>query len=102
MIWAKSGRMHWTSYDIAGLMVDVHIAKGVAQLSVIHAETGEILRTSTFDHPIDAMTEAKRYVRAEEKYVTTRKDECEKAKSQSNTPNPEETCTIQEGNRLPC
>lgn len=96
MIWVHSGRKHWTSHDIAGLMLDVQIVQGTSVLRIIDAITGEITKTITFNHPMDAMLEAKRYLPIEAKYVAPRKDERQKAESSNYTPNPEETCTIQE------
>lgn len=101
MIWAHSGRMHWTCHDVVGLMIDVRITSGITHLAVIDANTGEITRTATFNHPLDAMKDAKQYV-VEVKHVETRQDERKTPKSESNSSGAEETCTISEGNRLPC
>ena len=58
MVWNHSGFKHWTSINIKGLMIDVRIVKNISYYSVIDDETGEVLRTEEFNHPLDAMAKA--------------------------------------------
>lgn len=59
MVWEHSGRMHWTSHDVVGLMLDIRIVKGSTIYQVINAETGEIIKTKEYGHPKEAMEDAK-------------------------------------------
>lgn len=66
MVWEHSGRMHWTSYDVAGLMLDIRVVKGTTVFQVINAETGEITNTTEYPHPKDAMEAGKEMLLANE------------------------------------
>ncbi len=71
MVWEHSGRMHWTSHDVDGLMLDIRIVKGTTVFQVIDAETGEITKTTEYSHPKDAMEVAKEMLRANQEIAKT-------------------------------
>jgi len=62
MIWTRSGRMHWTSMDAPGTMMDVRIVEGDVTLDIIDAESGEIIKTENHNHPLDAMASAEAHM----------------------------------------
>ena len=88
MVWAHSGRMHWTSEDVPGLLLDIRIVKGTTMFQVIDAETGEIIKTTEYSHPKDAMEVAKEILHASEQ------EERKAATSSSYSPNAEASGAI--------
>lgn len=94
MVWGHSGRMHWTSHDAAGLMMDVRIVKGNTELTLIDAITGEIIKTTQHTHPKDAMNQAKLIAADREVKHVEHEKISEKTKSKSTTSVAEAQITI--------